>query len=284
VTGANIANYSVSSPTGILTVTPAAPTITWTAPAITYGTALSSAQLNATASVPGNFTYTPALGSVLGAGVQTLSVNFVPTDTTTYTSVSATTPLTINKAKLSISANNTARVFGAANPAFSGTLTGAVNGDAFTETFSTSAIVASIVGAYPIVPLAAGANIFNYDVTATNGSLTISQGGTATTFVLSNQNLTLTANVSSLNSGTPTGKVGFYQGQTLIGTGALLNGVASYTASSFPTGNVVVSAQYSGDVNFTQSASPSTLVLTVAPAATALRETLHKFCDVGVND
>ena len=52
----------------------ATPTITWATPAaITSGTALSATQLDATASVPGTFTYTPAAGTVLGAGTQTLS-------------------------------------------------------------------------------------------------------------------------------------------------------------------------------------------------------------------
>ena len=39
---------------------PAAPTLTWAAPApITFGTALTSTQLDATASVPGRFSYSP---------------------------------------------------------------------------------------------------------------------------------------------------------------------------------------------------------------------------------
>ncbi len=49
------------------------PTLAWTDPAaITYGTALSATQLNATANVPGTFTYTPASGTVLGAGSDVL--------------------------------------------------------------------------------------------------------------------------------------------------------------------------------------------------------------------
>ena len=48
-------------------------------------------QLDATASVPGTFTYTPAAGTVLNAGKgQTLSVTFTPTDTTDYTTATAT--------------------------------------------------------------------------------------------------------------------------------------------------------------------------------------------------
>ena len=52
--------------------------ITWADPAdITYGTALSGTQLDATASVPGTLTYTPAAGAGAGRGRdQTLSVSF----------------------------------------------------------------------------------------------------------------------------------------------------------------------------------------------------------------
>jgi hypothetical protein len=80
-------------------VNKAVPVITWPAPAaITYGTALSGAQLNATASVAGAFVYSPAAGKVLAAGTQTLSVKFTPTDTTDYTTATATRTLTVNPA------------------------------------------------------------------------------------------------------------------------------------------------------------------------------------------
>ncbi len=90
-----------------VTVTQAAttPAISWTAPAaITYGTALSAAQLNASSGgIAGSFAYTPASGAVLGAGKQTLSVTFTPTDTTHYNTATATVSLTVNQATPSIS-------------------------------------------------------------------------------------------------------------------------------------------------------------------------------------
>lgn len=56
--------------------------VTWANPAsIVEGTALGATQLNATASVPGTFTYAPALGTVLPVGKSTLKVTFTPTDT-----------------------------------------------------------------------------------------------------------------------------------------------------------------------------------------------------------
>ena len=73
-----------------INVNQATPTITWANPAaITYGTGISSTQLDATASVPGSFQYTPSSGTVLQAGSgQKLSVRFTPNDTTDYTTAS----------------------------------------------------------------------------------------------------------------------------------------------------------------------------------------------------
>ena len=86
-------------PSGSTTFVKSTPTISWAAPAaITYGTALSSTQLDATASVAGTFTYSPAAGTVLSAGSQTLSVTFTPTDTTDYNTATDSVTLIVNKA------------------------------------------------------------------------------------------------------------------------------------------------------------------------------------------
>jgi hypothetical protein len=98
-TPADTANYTGATASTTITVNnKATPTLTWNAPAaIAYGTALSSTQLNATASVPGTFTYTPAAGTILPAGpAQTLSVLFTPTDTAAYNTATAGTTLTVN--------------------------------------------------------------------------------------------------------------------------------------------------------------------------------------------
>jgi outer membrane protein OmpA-like peptidoglycan-associated protein len=55
--------------------------LTWANPAaIVEGTALGATQLNATASVPGTFVYSPATGALLPVGKNTLKVTFTPTD------------------------------------------------------------------------------------------------------------------------------------------------------------------------------------------------------------
>ncbi len=271
VTGANLADYTVTATNGTLTILPSSNTITWTTPgAIPYGTTLGGAQLNATSSTAGTFSYSPASGMVLQPGQHTLSVTFTPTDTTNCQSATSSVLLTVNKVPLSIGANNISRVYGTANPTFSGVLTGAVNGDTFTEAFSTSATTLSQAGTYAIVPSVSGANLTDYTVAASNGTLTILPASTTTTFALSNQNLTVTAMVSSTSAGAPTGSVMFYAGQTLLGTGSLSGGTASISLTSFPSGDVSLSAQYGGDGNFSASTSTSIPVLTFAAGSPTL--------------
>src|SRR5678809_109494 len=95
-TPTDAANYATTTATVSLTVLKATPVITWANPAdITYGTALSASQLNATASTPGTFAYTPLAGTVLSAGAgQSLSVTFTPTDAANYATTTATVSLT----------------------------------------------------------------------------------------------------------------------------------------------------------------------------------------------
>ncbi|MBV9494714.1 MAG: carboxypeptidase regulatory-like domain-containing protein [Acidobacteria bacterium] len=97
-TPSDTTNYNNASATATLVVNKATPVITWNPAPITYGTALGSSQLNATANTPGTFTYTPPAGTVLNAGNQTLSVSFVPNDTANYVSTSTTRTLVVNKA------------------------------------------------------------------------------------------------------------------------------------------------------------------------------------------
>jgi hypothetical protein len=76
-------------------VVPVAPTLTWTPASLVVTSALTAAQLNATASTPGVFTYTPALGHYLPMGTSTLTVSFAPTDTVHFKSASKTASLSV---------------------------------------------------------------------------------------------------------------------------------------------------------------------------------------------
>jgi hypothetical protein len=73
--------------------------ITWAPAPLTYGEVLGAAQLNATASTPGTFTYTQPAGTLFNPGPRTLNLIFNATDSLNYVLlVPASAPLTVNKA------------------------------------------------------------------------------------------------------------------------------------------------------------------------------------------
>ncbi|MFM7838320.1 MAG: MBG domain-containing protein, partial [Chitinophagaceae bacterium] len=90
--------------------------------------------------------------------------------------------LTIGKAKLLVKAANQSRVYGAANPAFSATYNGLVNGDQIgtinlngTISFSTLANSSSSVGDYDITVASSSLSSPNYDFDFGTGKLTITK-------------------------------------------------------------------------------------------------------------
>jgi endoglucanase len=167
-----LSNYSATLNDGTLTITAAAGTgsssnITWPTPAaIVYGTPLTAAQLDASSTIPGTFTYTPPAGRVLGAGPQTLSVSFLPTGSTT--AETGKTTLQVNQA-------TTTTTLTAINATTAGSIT-------------LSAIVSSIDGG------TATGSVQFLDGSTSLASVTINSTGLATYSVqLSNGPHTLTA-------------------------------------------------------------------------------------------
>jgi hypothetical protein len=96
--GAYEPSAAVVTPPPPPVVVPVIPTVTWSNPAsIVSGAALSSTQLNAKASVPGSFTYSPAAGTIPAVGTDPLSVTFTPTDTASYTKATATVQIVVTQ-------------------------------------------------------------------------------------------------------------------------------------------------------------------------------------------
>ncbi len=84
--------------------------------------------------------------------------------------------LTITPAALTVTANDATKVYGQANPAFTASYGGFVNGDTAASlggslSFTTAATAASAVGAYAVTP--GGLTSANYTITFVNGTLTI---------------------------------------------------------------------------------------------------------------
>ena len=185
-------NYNISYTGANLTIGKTTPTITWSTPAdITYGTALSGTQLNATTGgVAGTLTYTPAAGTILNAGsAQQLSVTFTPSDSNSYnTPAATTTTINVSTKALTITANNASRVFGAGNPAIPGfTTTGLAGSDSIGSVnysyAATATATAAVGSSHNITPSAAqfsSGSASNYNITYVAGALTIAGGASQT--------------------------------------------------------------------------------------------------------
>ena len=158
------------------------PTITWDDPAdIAYGTALSGTQLNATASVPGTFVYTPAAGTALSAGTHTLHVDFTPDDTANYSAASKDVTIQVTQANATVTLGNLNQTYDGTPK--SATATTDPTGLTVDMTYEGSATPPTDVGSYAVV---ATVNNSNYAGTA-SGTLVIAHinppcvnpGGTA---------------------------------------------------------------------------------------------------------
>jgi hypothetical protein len=273
-------SHTASSKSASFTINPASQAITFTPPTspVIYG--VSPITLSATGGASGKPVVFTIEASSTGSGMisgSTLTVTGVGNliinanqagDSNYLAATQVTRAIVVNPATLTVAANNASRVYGTANPTFTGRATGAVNGDVFSESYSTVAIISSNVGTYPIVPSVTGANLTDYAVTAQNGILTITQAGTATSLTASSstitpgQGVTLTAQVASVTTGTPTGSVAFYDGTSLLGTVPLTAGTATISTSPLTPGSSnLVQAVYSGDNNFTTSTSSTSSVI-----------------------
>ncbi|PYJ59783.1 MAG: hypothetical protein DME24_11860 [Verrucomicrobia bacterium] len=237
-------------------------TVTWANPAsITYGTALSGAQLNATANTTGTFVYNPPAGTVLNAGNgQTLSVTFTPNDTTSFSPATVTVTLNVLKAQLTITAQNKSKVYGAALPALTASYSGFVNGDTSASldtpvSLGTPATPSSPVAGYTIT--AAGAADANYAITFVNGTLTIAPAP-----------LTIKADDKSRPAGQPNPPLtvtytGFVNGDTVASLDSPV--VLSTTANSTsPAGSYPITASGATDANYTITFVNGTLTVTSA--------------------
>jgi len=205
-------------------------------------------------------------------GSHTLTATFTPADSNNYTSATASTTLTVNQATLTVTATNASRVYGTPNPSFTGSVSGAQNGDTFTASYATTAGLSSSAGTYVITPSVTGPNLASYAVSLVNGTLTVTPVTSLITLTPSstslnpNATLTLTAQVASTTTGAPTGSVSFYDGATLLGTTALSGNTASYSTGALSAGvSHNLTATYSGDVNFTPSSTGTSVTVLVAP-------------------
>jgi subtilisin-like proprotein convertase family protein len=241
---------------------PVNPAITWTVPGnLVYGSALSAIQLNATANVPGTFTYSPPASAVLPAGNgQTLTAVFIPSDTTNYNTVTNTVNLTVLPAPLTITADSKTKVYGAPLPALTASYAGFVNGDSVASlatpvSLSTSTSAASHVGSYSITP--GGATAANYAITFVSGVLSVSPAS-----------LSITADNKSMAKGSTVPPLtasysGFVNGETASSLTTPVMLATSGTSSS-PVGTYPITASGAADADYLITPVNGVLTVTLA--------------------
>jgi sugar lactone lactonase YvrE len=270
VSGPAAANYSLTVVQGTLTITPSTTPLVIAVNSVSrpYGQPNPAFTSTITGALNGDtFTInysTPATQSS-PIGVYPIAATVSGAVLANYASVTVipgTLTITLATAPLVIAVNNTARAYGAANPTFTSTITGAAPNDTFTVTYSTTATVLSDVGSYPINATVTGANIANYaTVTVVPGTLAITPLATVTTVTTSaspvtqGTSVTFTATVT-YGAGLPVAAatVNFYNGTTLLCASTLnSSGVATCTTSTLPVGTLTITATYQATLDFASS-------------------------------
>jgi hypothetical protein len=200
------ANYTFTFVNAYLAVGLSSQSITFDSiVAHTYGDA--SFTLSATASSTLPVTYNSsntAVATVSGTtvtivGAGTTQIIATQTGNNFYAAAIAEQTVTVNPATLIVTAANTTRSYATANPEFTATYSGFVNGDTKTVLFGTpafscSATLASPVGSYPITVTANNLTAANYTITFAPGILDI----TKATAPLTNDIIAPTLTVSTL--------------------------------------------------------------------------------------
>ncbi|TDE43435.1 T9SS type A sorting domain-containing protein, partial [Flavobacterium rhamnosiphilum] len=187
--------------------------------------------------------------------------------------------LTVTPATLSIANTNRSKVYGKilTNTDFGGSMIDVVAGDNITLTRSSTGqgIAATVAGSnYPIVATLADPSnrLANYNVTNSDGALTVTQATTGITVTNASGALggytILTARLQDVsNSLYLNGKtVTFKLDSATIGTSTTDGfGVASMTTNACING-ATIQADFAGDSNYLSSSSTNTATLTVTPS------------------
>jgi streptogramin lyase len=109
---------------------------------------------------------------------------------------------------------------------------------------------------------------FDQLVGAANTTTTLTGPGAPSVF---GQKVAFVATVSTTSGDpTPTGAVGFYSGNTLLGTAPLSGGLAVFSTASLPAGDNLITANYIPTANFNASTSSPPFDQLVAKVATTI--------------
>jgi len=181
--GASVSNVV---PIDLPGVTPLPQSITFNAfPQVTYGNGPIILSAQSSSGLPVSYTVTgPATldgTSLFINAAGTIVVVASQAGNTTYAAANPVSQvLLVNRAPLTVTPNDATRLYGIANPAFTGSIVGVVNDDNITATYGSDADMSTPPGTYSTPPLGISATLSdpnsrlsNYSVTQSVGVLTI---------------------------------------------------------------------------------------------------------------
>ncbi|HEX5557035.1 MAG TPA: MBG domain-containing protein [Gaiellales bacterium] len=182
------ANYAFGFASGTLTVGPRALTVTAQSPSRPYGDANPALNAALSGFVNGDTAASMVSGS---ASCSTVATTISSVGTYAVTCAAGTLAsanyrfgpfvpgvLTVTEAPLTVTADDQTKVYGDDNPALTGTVVGARNGDDLVDTYTTAADATSGVGSYTIsahIAAGPGADLANYDIQLVDGTLTVTK-------------------------------------------------------------------------------------------------------------
>jgi hypothetical protein len=214
----------------------------------------------------------------------------VATATTAGVGQTVSFALRVTPGQLTVTANNASRVFGAANPAFTATIAGFVNGEgpsvvSGAPNFTTTATPTSSVGIYPITPTQGTLAAANYTFAFVNGALTVTQasGSVALSVPTTPSREGGPVSLSATVPAGATGTVTFYEGTTALGTVTISGTTATLVISTLAPGSHTITAVYSGDANFSPATSPPVTLMIFAPDFTVASSTGRQLIPPGAS-
>jgi hypothetical protein len=167
--------------TAVVILTPAVALAAYPTGTVTLTDALTGNTYQATLPGAGDTIFVPL--SNLGAGTHSFTMsypgdaNYVPSSGQTAYSTAGPYTITVNPAPLTVTANNATQAVGAANPPFTASYSGFVNGDSAVTSgspaFSTTVTPSSPAGLYPIVVSQGTLTDPNYTFSFVNGTLSV---------------------------------------------------------------------------------------------------------------
>jgi gliding motility-associated-like protein len=209
VTAGSADNYTINAVNGTLTINKAIITVTAENKSITYGETKPNLTFNYSGFVEGQdekvLTTPPSINTITSTNVGVYDIVVSGGDDENYTFNYVNAALTINKAMLSITAQDAIRCFGATDPALSYIIVGYVNGEGESvltskPSLSNNATATSVAGNYKTI--ASGAAADNYYFTYVDGvfkvnPIPVSTISSTVDFVCEGSTLLLNASAAS---------------------------------------------------------------------------------------